>query len=72
MKVVAPPYIWYCQKLSNNKVVARLAFGFRIGTGLLLWNNTNNAWNANFNNGNMNNNNVNNAGPVRLAASFVI
>ena len=35
-------------------------------------NNTNNAWNANFNNGYMNNNNVNNNNYVRLSASFII
>ena len=35
-------------------------------------NNTNNAYNANFNNGYMNNNNVNNNNYVRLAASFII
>ncbi|MCF0126637.1 MAG: hypothetical protein HUJ68_12970 [Clostridia bacterium] len=35
-------------------------------------NNTNNAYNANFNNGYMNNNNVNNNNCVRLSASFII
>ena len=35
-------------------------------------NNTNNAYNANFNNGYINNNNVNNTNYVRLSASFII
>ena len=49
-----------------------------MGLGLSDWywsssqNNTNNAYNTNFNNGYMNNNNVNNNNSARLSASFII
>ena len=74
MKVVAPPNIWYYQKLGQQKL-QRLDLLFR-GLSNYYWsssqNNTNNAYNANFNNGYINNNNVNNNNYVRLSASFII
>ena len=58
--------------LINDKITRR-----GIAKGLVfvqedLNNNTNNAYNANFNNGYINNNNVNNNNYVRLSVSFII
>ena len=78
MKVIAPPNLWYYQKLSNVCRAWRTTWSSGFGVSNNYWSssqnadNLDNAWNANFNNNNFNNNNINNNNYVRLCTSYII